>query len=170
MKKILSNKTSRNNFLTYAIVIVLFVVMQVLSAAGMLSYSIRGQLVPICVYIVLAVSLNLVVGISGELSLGHAGFMGVGAFSGAVIATVLQSAMPDSTLRLLVSMVVGGIFVPPMGVIDGSVLKAGGILLGFGSVAQVPELARRGTDVTIQHGQTSLSVNNPDKEDDNGTD
>lgn len=64
-----------------------------------------------------------------------------------------------------------GFFVPPMGAIDGSVLKAGGLLLGFASVAQVPELAKRGADFKIQHGQTSLSVNNPDKEDgDNGTD
>lgn len=57
-----------------------------------------------------------------------------------------------------------GFFVPPMGAIDGSVLKAGGLLLGFASVAQVPELAKHGADVKIQHGQTSLSVNNPDGE------
>ena len=61
-----------------------------------------------------------------------------------------------------IALFVGGFFVPPMGIIDGSVLKAGGILLGFGSVAQVPLLAKRGADVTIQHGQTSLTVNNPD--------
>lgn len=81
-----------------------------------------------------------------------------------------SSVLFTITTLLAIALFVGGFFVPPMGVIDGSVLKAGGILLGFGSVAQVPELARRGTDVTIQHGQTSLSVNNPDKEDDNGTD
>ena len=63
-----------------------------------------------------------------------------------------------------IALFVGGFFVPPMGVIDGSVLKAGGILLGFGSVAQIPELARRGTDLKIEHGQTSLSINNPDDE------
>lgn len=63
-----------------------------------------------------------------------------------------------------IGLFVGGFFVPPMGVIDGSILKAGGILLGFGSVAQVPELAKRGTDLKIQHGQTSLSVQNPDNE------
>ena len=63
-----------------------------------------------------------------------------------------------------IALFVGGFFVPPMGVIDGSLLKAGGILLGFGSVAQIPELAKRGTDVKIEHGQTSLSINNPDQE------
>jgi hypothetical protein len=67
------------------------------------------------------------------------------------------------TTFFAIGMFVGGFLVPPMGVIDGSVLKAGGILLGFGSVAQVPLLARRGADVKIQHGQTSLTVNNPDE-------
>lgn len=66
------------------------------------------------------------------------------------------------TTLAAISLFVAGFLVPPMGIIDGSVLKAGGILLGFGSVAQVPELARRGTDVKLQHGQTQLSVTNPD--------
>ena len=80
---------NRTNVLTYGLVIIAFVVMQILSSAGMLSSSVKGFLIPICAYIVLAVSLNLVVGISGELSLGHAGFMGVGAFTGIVIAALL---------------------------------------------------------------------------------
>ena len=67
------------------------------------------------------------------------------------------------TTFFAIGLFVGGFFVPPMGVIDGSVLKAGGLMLGFASVAQVPELARRGTDVKFQHGQTSLTVNNPDE-------
>ena len=73
-------KKNKTNLLSYAVVFVGFILMQSLSTAGMLTRSVSGYLVPICVYIVLAVSLNLVVGISGELSLGHAGFMGVGAF------------------------------------------------------------------------------------------
>lgn len=72
------------------------------------------------------------------------------------------------TTIVAIGLFIGGFFVPPMGVIDGSVLKAGGILLGFASVAQVPELARRGTDLKIQHGQTSLMVNNPDGGENNG--
>lgn len=70
-----------------------------------------------------------------------------------------------------ISLFVAGFLVPPMGIIDGSVLKAGGLLLGFASVAQVPELARRGTDLKVQHGQTSVTINNPDgkeNEDDKG--
>ena len=90
MKKL--SKTTLGNFLTYALVIVAFIICQSMVNAGAMSRSLRGQLIPICVYIVMAVSLNLTVGISGELSLGHAGFMSVGAFSGIVASTWLQAA------------------------------------------------------------------------------
>ena len=76
------SKRLQSNLVTYAIVIGFFVLMTVLEATGILTNSLAGQLVPICAYVCMAVSLNLVVGISGELSLGHAGFMSVGAFSG----------------------------------------------------------------------------------------
>ena len=63
---------NREGCLTYGLVVIFYIIMQTLSSQGALSRSVSGYLVPICVYIVLAVSLNLVVGISGELSLGHA--------------------------------------------------------------------------------------------------
>ena len=100
-------KSTINNLISYGIVIVAFVAVQLLQNAGLVSRSLRGQLVPICVYIVMAVSLNLTVGISGELSLGHAGFMSVGAFAGTVAAVSLQAALPSAPVRLLVSMIVG---------------------------------------------------------------
>ena len=52
-------------------------------------------------------SLNLVVGISGELSLGHAGFMSVGAFTGVIVATSLQNAVAAGPVRLILAMVIG---------------------------------------------------------------
>ena len=76
----LRRKRLFGNLLTYCIVAAAFVILQLLNAGGMLSPSLQGQLVPICAYVTMAVALNLVVGISGELSLGHAGFMSVGAF------------------------------------------------------------------------------------------
>ena len=103
------------NLLTYGIVIAAYLVMQLLSSGGMLTRSVSGYLIPICVYIVLAVSLNLVVGISGELSLGHAGFMGVGAFSGIVAAACLQGLVPNDFLRLILAMLAGGVMAGIMG-------------------------------------------------------
>ena len=61
MKKL--NKTTRSNMITYGIVIVAFVIMQLLVSGGKLSNSLSGLLVPLCVYICMAVSLNLTVGI-----------------------------------------------------------------------------------------------------------
>ena len=134
------NKTRSTNFFTYALVIVAFVVMQILSGQGMLSKSLQGYLIPICVYIVLAVSLNLVVGISGELSLGHAGFMGVGAFTGVVIAALLKGSVESTLLRLALAMIGGGLLAGVAGVIVGiPVLRLRGdylaiVTLAFGEI------------------------------------
>lgn len=138
MKKI--SKTTRGNIITYAIVIVAFIIMQSLSAGGMVSNSLSGQLVPICVYICMAISLNLTVGILGELSLGHAGFMSVGAFTGVVVAMSLQSAVPSGPIRLVLAIIVGGIMAGLAGIIVGvPVLRLQGdylaiVTLAFGEI------------------------------------
>jgi len=103
------NKTTRSNFITYAIVIIAYILSQIFSSAGIMSNSLRGQLVPICAYVVMAISLNLTVGIMGELSLGHAGFMSVGAFTGVITAISLQDSVTSGPLRLLIAIVIGGI-------------------------------------------------------------
>ena len=61
-------KSTKNSLFTYALVIAAFVVVQILRAGPGVGSLLEGQLVPICAYIVMALSLNLVVGISGELS------------------------------------------------------------------------------------------------------
>ena len=137
MKKL--SKNFWNNAVTYGIVIVAFIVLSVLSDAKVLSKSMRGQLVPICVYIVMAISLNLTVGISGELSLGHAGFMSVGAFSG-VVAAACFAGVANPTLRLILALIVGGLCAAVAGVIIGvPVLRLRGdylaiVTLAFGEI------------------------------------
>jgi len=109
MKKINFKKFLKGNALTYLMVIVAYVILFVMQTLGLLSNSLSGFLVPICAYIVMAVSLNLTVGIMGELSLGHAGFMSVGAYMGAVCSALLADLIPFAPLRLAISMVGGGI-------------------------------------------------------------
>lgn len=104
------NKTAQSNFLNYILVTVAFIILQALMSGGQLSSSLKGQLVPICAYIVMAISLNLTVGILGELSLGHAGFMSVGAFTGVIVTMGLKNVIAFSPLRLVIAMLVGGIF------------------------------------------------------------
>ena len=140
MKNMLKNKNARTDLLTYLIVVAAFVVMQGMSAANLLGSSIKGFLIPICVYISLAVSLNLLVGICGELSLGHAGFMGIGAFTGIVIAAVTKDVIASDVIRLLLAMVGGGILAGISSVIIGiPVLRLRGdylaiVTLAFGEI------------------------------------
>ena len=140
MKNILKNKNTRTSALTYLVVIVAFVIMQTLSSLGMLKSSVSGYLVPVCCYIVLAVSLNLLVGVCGELSLGHAGFMGIGAFTGVVIAGLLKGSVESDALRLICAMVAGGILAGIMGFLIGiPVLRLRGdylaiVTLAFGEI------------------------------------
>lgn len=57
-----------------------------------------------------------------------------------------------------IGLFVAGFFIPPLGVIDGSVLKAGGIILGFYTVGLIPEMIRAGQKVKFSHGETSMEV------------
>ena len=141
MKKLTpGRKRLIDNSITYGIVIAAFIILQVCNAGGLLSPSIQGQLVPICAYVVMAIALNLVVGISGELSLGHAGFMSVGAFSGVVAALSLQDVIPNDALRLALAMVIGAALAGVAGVIVGvPVLRLRGdylaiVTLAFGEI------------------------------------
>jgi branched-chain amino acid transport system permease protein len=140
MKKLSIKKTTRADFLTYIFVTLAFIIMYALQSGGKLTSSVSGLLVPICCYIVLAISLNLTVGILGELSLGHAGFMSVGAFSGIIAAMSLQSAIPYGPVRLAIAMIVGAFFAAVAGFIVGvPVLRLQGdylaiVTLAFGEI------------------------------------
>ena len=130
------------NLITYLIVIAAFVVCQSMIENGEMSRSMRGQMVPICCYVVMAVSLNLTVGISGELSLGHAGFMSIGAFTGITASAWLLARfnIDDKIVRLLLSLVVGGAFAGFAGFLIGiPVLRLRGdylaiVTLAFGEI------------------------------------
>ena len=156
MKKL--KKTTKIDFATYIGVAVVFVVVLLLKNAGALTRSLSGQLVPICCYIVMAISLNLTVGILGELSLGHAGFMSVGAFSGVVAAMSLSEAVPSTALRLVIALVVGAIFAAIAGFIVGvPVLRLHGdylaiVTLAFGEIIkEIVNCLIIGTDANGLH-------------------
>ena len=130
------------NLITFGLVIAAFLILQNMIAAKAISPSLKGQLVPICAWIVMAVSLNLVIGFSGELSLGHAGFMSIGAYTGAIVSGWLMAAfdMQDPTLRLVLAIVAGGIIAGIFGVLIGiPVLRLRGdylaiVTLAFGEI------------------------------------
>lgn len=141
MLKIKKNfRRTFSDLITYAIVIIAFAVIQPLKSTGLLSSSFSGQLIPICSYIVMAVSLNLTVGILGELSLGHAGFMSLGAFSGIIAVVSLDGVVTSNVLRLVIAMAIGGIIAGIAGFLIGiPVLRLRGdylaiVTLAFGEI------------------------------------
>jgi branched-chain amino acid transport system permease protein len=88
----------------------------------------------------MAISLNLTVGVLGELSLGHAGFMSVGAFTGVTAAVALEGAISAAPLRLLIALIVGAAFAALAGFLIGiPVLRLNGdylaiVTLAFGEI------------------------------------
>ena len=139
MKSKAKQKTFINNMITYAIVVVAYIVVQILMGTGHMSSLMKGLLVPFCIYVIMAVSLNLTVGILGELSLGHAGFMCVGAFSGALFSKCMKGVI-DPTVSLVIAVIIGAAVAAVFGVLIGiPVLRLKGdylaiVTLAFGEI------------------------------------
>lgn len=120
-------------------VILAFIILYPMLQMDMISNKISGLLIPICAYIVMAISLNLTVGFLGELSLGHAGFMSVGAFSGVITVACMQAGVP-APIKLLMAIIVGGIMAGILGLIIGiPVIRLKGdylaiVTLAFGEI------------------------------------
>ena len=110
-------------------------------------------------YVIMALSLNLVVGISGELSLGHAGFMSVGAFSGVVVSLSLQQAIPSGPVRLAVAMLVGAVCAGIAGFIVGvPVLRLRGDYLAIVTLACGEIIKNIITNLDITGGALGLNT------------
>ena len=143
MNRILQmKKSTRSSLFTYGLVIGAYLIIQLLRTfrEGGVGSVLEGQLVPICAYVTMALALNLVVGVSGELSLGHAGFMSIGAFAGCSVAAALQNSVEMEPLRLALAMVLGGVIAGIFGFLIGvPVLRLNGdylaiVTLAFGEI------------------------------------
>ena len=139
-KSKLIKKSTRSDLITYAMVLVVFAVVEILKSTGNISSLLRGLLVPLCMYSILAVSLNLVVGYLGELSLGHAGFMCVGAYASSIFSVVTQNTLTNAWIRFPLAILVGGLCAAIFGVLIGiPVLRLKGdylaiVTLAFGEI------------------------------------
>lgn len=105
--------------ITYFVIIAFVAAMVLLNNGGVLGRSTVGLLSRIAYSIIMAVSLNLVVGFLGELSLGHAGFMCVGAYIGCYCANLLHPVLNNPLLVLIIAMIIGGACAAVFGFIIG---------------------------------------------------
>ena len=132
--KALNKKTIFN----IAIMLLAYAAVFALINSGILSRQYKSLIVPICVNIMLAVSLNLVTGFLGELSLGHAGFMSIGAYISALIS--INTGFLPPALSFLTALICGGIMAAVFGFLIGvPVLRLRGdylaiVTLAFGEI------------------------------------
>ena len=136
MFKKIFDKKHRSRTTSYLIVIVSYVLLELLLKTGSISSRFQSLLVPTTCYIVVAIALNMVVGFSGELSLGHAGFMCVGAFSGVCVSGILSNYIDNSIMILVIAIIVGAVLSGLIGfLISIPVLKLKGDYLAIVTLA-----------------------------------
>ena len=159
------SRTTKSNIITYGIVVAAYIIVEIFLRAGMVSSLLEGLLVPLCMYVILAVSLNLTVGISGELSLGHAGFMCVGAFSSAFFSRCMEEVLPAAGIRFTLAILIGTVFAALFGILIGvPVLRLKGdylaiVTLAFGEIIKnVVNVIYLGRDSRGFHISTKDSI------------
>lgn len=107
------------HYVNYIAVTLFLIITSSMMYSGTLNRSTANLITQIAYSIILAVSLNLVVGFLGELSLGHAGFMCLGAYIGCFIAKQMHAFIPSPLLVLVISMLIGGLVAAVFGLIIG---------------------------------------------------
>lgn len=105
---------NKKNILTLILIVAFYAVVQVLITNGIINSFYEITLATICINIILAVSLNLVTGFTGQFSLGHAGFMSIGAYVGALVNMEM-----NSTSGLLIGIIGGAVAAAIVGVLIG---------------------------------------------------
>lgn len=117
-----------------------FVLLYGMMQTGLISMQYQGIIITIGIYVLLAASLNLTTGVLGELVLGHAGFMSIGAYTAALFT--LHMDLP-SMVEFPLALLVGGGLAAVFGVFIGMpALRLRGdylaiVTLGFGEIIRV---------------------------------
>lgn len=156
------SKQSKSNVGTVLGLVAVYIIVQIMAQMGLVNSHMGGMLVPLCVYATMAVALNLVVGILGELSLGHAGFMCVGAFSAAFFSRYMEtvSNMP-SVPRFILAIIIGGVVAGIFGFLIGiPVLRLNGDYLAIVTLAfgEIIKNIMNVLYVGVDHGRLHFSM------------
>lgn len=151
---------NKNNLLKVLLMIGIYIVVYIVVSQNLLLRQYRSVLVLTAVNIILAVSLNLVTGFLGELSLGHAGFMMIGAYAGAIFSkavTASNSNIPGF-LVIILAILIGGLFSAGAGIIVGiPVLRLRGDYLAIVTLAFGEIVRSVSENLKITNGATGLS-------------
>ncbi|MEA3573957.1 branched-chain amino acid ABC transporter permease [Peribacillus frigoritolerans] len=129
-------KNSKGFWLSIVLALIFFVIMQYTISNGILNPFYINTLMFIGINIMLATSLHLIIGITGQFSIGHAGFLAVGAYASAVMTMKLE-------LPFIIAILTGGVIAAVAGMVIGipSLRLKGDYLaiatLGFGEIVRI---------------------------------
>ena len=156
------SKAKKFSYIINAIgIVVVFILLFVLFESGMLgtkSNFIKGILTTACYTIIMVASLNLLTGFLGEFSLGHAGFMSVGAYSSAIMTNMLQGRGIPNFILFIMALLVGGITASLTGIIVGiPALRLKGDYLAIVTVAFAEIIRVAFTNFAITGGGKTMS-------------
>lgn len=147
-------KIRLHHYANYIVIGLLTLIFGIITlAGGRFDNSMLFLLEKVAISIILAVSLSLVVGFLGELSLGHAGFMCVGAYIGGKVAALLVPSLGNGIVTLVIALLVGCGTAALCGVIIGiPALRLRGdylaiVTLAFGEI--VKSLFQNSSDATF---------------------
>ena len=113
-------KIKVSHYINYVVIGLLTIVMgSITLAGGRINNSVLFLMEKMAISVILAVSLSLVVGFLGELSLGHAGFMCVGAYLGGKVAVLLVPVFGNTLITFIISLIAGSAAAALCGVIIG---------------------------------------------------
>ena len=139
-------KSKKSYCVNLVAVILVFLLLCLLFDTGLLgrkSAYFNGLVIVGMYYIIVVGSLNLLTGYMGEFSLGHAGFMSIGAYASAIVTTLIaQNVELPGLVVYIIAVLVGGIAAGIIGVLVGiPALRLSGDYLCIVTVA-VAEIVR----------------------------
>ena len=112
-------KVKWRHYINYILIGLFIIITSILTLTNSLDLSAQFLFEKLAISIMLAVSLGLVVGFLGELSLGHAGFMCIGAYLGGKVAVLFEQSLGNGLLTLIISVIVGGLCAALCGLLIG---------------------------------------------------
>ena len=133
----------KNYLINFSAIIVTYLIIQSLMSIGLLNRYISTIIMLICINIIMATSLNFSTGFMGQLVLGHAGFMAIGAYTAGLLGIALKTSGMPSFVMLILCLLAGGLLASIAGIIIGiPALRLRGdylaiMTLGFGEIVRI---------------------------------
>jgi branched-chain amino acid transport system permease protein len=116
-------------------IVVIYAILAVLMATGLINRYTAKILTTASIYVIVSIGLNLVTGMTGQLVLGHAGFMAVGAYVAAILIKAGIPAIAALFAAAILSAVMGLFIGLPALRLRGDYLAI--VTLGFGEIIRV---------------------------------